>query len=42
MKINIWFAVSLLLVLLACEKDKPEANIQNPAEIRLEFSQLLG
>lgn len=41
MKNNIWTALSLLLVLVACEKDKSEANIQNPAEIRLEFSQLL-
>ncbi|MGB5321068.1 DUF885 domain-containing protein [Lutimonas sp.] len=41
MKINIIFAISLLFILVACQKDKSEAIIQNPAEIRSEFSQLL-
>lgn len=41
MKVNIIYAISLLFVLVACQKDKSEAIIQNPAEIKSEFSQLL-
>lgn len=41
MKINIIYAISLLFILVACQKDKSEAIIQNPTEIRSEFSQLL-
>ena len=41
MKKHTWFILSMLIFLAACEKDKPEAIIQNPAEIRIEFSQLL-
>ena len=35
------FILSMLIFLAACQKDNPETIIQNPAEIRIEFSQLL-
>lgn len=41
MKINRWLALSLLVVLVACQKDRSEAEIQDPAEIRSGFSKLL-
>ena len=41
MKNNFWFVASFLLVLMACEEEKSDLIIQDPEQIRLEFSQLL-
>ena len=41
MKINGWLTLSLMIVFVACQKERPEATIQDPAEIRSGFSKLL-
>ena len=41
MKSITWFVLSMLIFLVACQKDKPETIIKNPAEIRTQFTKLL-
>jgi len=37
----IWSVLSLLFLLMACEENKTEMVLENPAEIRMQFSKLL-
>jgi len=41
MKINGWLTLGLMIVFVACQKERPEAIIQDPSEIRSGFSKLL-